>query len=139
MNIAVVYHSMSGNTRKVAKAIAQAAGCEAYAAKEYQPSDPADLMFIGGAVYGGKLEPSFDAFLQTLTPTEVKRAAVFCTYVSAKAADLIKERLKEAGIAVEKDSFSCEGRFLIKNWRHPNQAELEEAKAFASGIISSVK
>lgn len=137
MSTVVVYHSVSGNTKKVAEAMAEAASCTAQPVKEYPLDSSVDLMFIGGAIYGGKLDPVMDSFLQALTPEKAKRVVLFSTYIKeAKALGLMKELLQKQGVAVDKESFSCKGKFLILNLRHPNMAELEDAKVFAKSVIS---
>jgi flavodoxin len=135
MSTAVLYHSVTGNTKKVAEAIAEALSCSAQPVKEYSLDNKADLMFIGGAIYGGKLDPVMDSFLQALTPEKVKRTVLFSTFIKeAKALGLMKELLRSKGIAVEEASFSCKGKFLFLNLRHPNKTELEDAKVFAKAI-----
>jgi len=137
MKVAVVYHSVTGNTKKIAEAMAEALGCTAQAVKEYPLDESTDLLFIGGAVYGGKLDAVLDSFLQALTPEKAKRAVLFSTCVKeAKALGLMKERLEKQGITVHQDSFSCKGKFLFLNLRHPKIAELEDAKAFAKSVTA---
>ncbi len=136
MSTAVIYHSVSGNTKKVANAIAEAAGCSAQPVKEYPLDAKADMLFIGGAIYGGKLDAVMDSFLQSLTPEKVKRAVLFTTCIKdAKALGLMKELLQKQGVAVDSESFTCKGKFLFLNLGHPNKAELAEAQAFAKEIV----
>lgn len=137
MSTVVLYHSVSGNTKKVAEAIAEAAGCKAQPIKEYPLDSSADLMFIGGAIYGGKLDAVLDSFLHALTPEKTKRVVLFSTCIKeAKALGLMKELLQKQGVAVDEKSFSCKGKFLFMNLRHPNTVELENAKAFAKSVIA---
>jgi hypothetical protein len=50
MRVRVVHHRETGNTRKVAMAIAEARGCEAETASGCRIEEPVDLLFIGAAV-----------------------------------------------------------------------------------------
>jgi len=137
MSTAVLYHSVTGNTKKVAEAMAEAIGCTAQSVKEYSLDTKADLMFIGGAIYGGKLDAVLDSFMQALTPDKVKRVVLFSTCVKiAKAVELMKEQLQKKGIAVDDESFFCKGKFLFMNLRHPSKADLEDAKTFAKNVIA---
>lgn len=137
MSTAVIYHSVTGNTRKVANAIAEALSCTAQPVKEYPLDSTADVMFIGGAVYGGKLDPVMDSFLQALTPQKVKRVVLFSTSIKeSKALGLMKELLGKQGITVVDESYLCKGKFLFLNIGHPKKAELEQAKAFAKTAVS---
>jgi flavodoxin len=135
MNIAVTYFSKTGNTKKVADAIANAAGVKAIPASEYQAA-PADLLFIGGAIYGGAIDPAFAAFLDTLDAQAIKSTALFCTYMSSpKARDQMKAVLAAKGIPVAA-TFTCKGKFLLFNRKHPSEADLGEAREFAAKLVA---
>ena len=136
MSTAVIYHSVTGNTKKVAGAIAEALGITAQPVKEYPLDSKADVLFIGGAVYGGKLDAVMDSFLQALTPEKAGRVILFSTSITRdKALGLMKDLLKARGISVDDESFLCKGKFIFMNLRHPNKADLEQAKAFANNVI----
>jgi flavodoxin len=137
MSIAVLYHSVTGNTKKVADAMAEAVGCTAQPVKEYSLDAKTDLIFIGGAIYGGKLDAVMDSFLQALTPEKAKRVVLFSTCITReKARELMKEQLQRNGITVDDKSFLCKGKFLFLNLRHPSKVELEEARTFAKSVIA---
>lgn len=126
MNIAVRYYSRSGNTKAVAEAMAHAAGVAAVSVdqKEAALAEPADVLFIGGAVYAYGIDSHLKDYLKTLKKDDAKKAVVFSTsWVSRHAIDLIKKSLAEAGIPVEEEAFH------VKN--KPSDAQLKEAAAFA--------
>ncbi len=134
MNTAVTYYSKTGHTKKVAEAIAKAAGCSAADIAGYKP-EPVDVLFIGGSIYGGALEPSLAEFIGGLDAKEVKSAVLFSTYIKeANAIGLMKQLLAAKGIPV-KDVFSCKGQFLLFNHKRPNAEDLEEAAKFAAKVI----
>jgi flavodoxin len=134
MKTAVTYYSKTGHTKKIAEAIAQAAGCGAVTIADISV-DTVDMLFIGGSIYGGALDPSLVLFIGGLDAKKIKRAAVFSTYIKEpKALGLMKDILSKQGIPV-KDEFSCKGQFLFMNRKHPDSADLEEAKKFAASVI----
>jgi flavodoxin len=136
MNTAVAYFSRTGNTKKVAEAIASAARCSAQAISEYDAGKPVDVLFIGGSIYGGKLEPSLEEFIRSLSPGRVGKAVVFSTHVSGdKANALVRAALSTQNIPVAEECYSCKGVFLLFNMGHPNGAELEDAGKFAASMI----
>ncbi len=93
------------------------------------------MLFIGGSIYGGALDPSLVSFIGGLDAKKIKRAALFSTYIKEpKALGLMKDMLSRQGIAV-KDEFSCKGQFLFMNRKHPDSVDLEEAKKFAVSVI----
>ena len=137
MNVAVTYFSKTGNTKKVAATIAQAAGCDAVPITDFETGTETDLMFIGGAIYGGSLDPSLEAFLNRLDPKFVKRTALFSTCITeAKGIGQMKTLLQQKGIPVE-GSFFCKGKFLFVNRHRPNDADLEQASEFVSTLTGS--
>ena len=135
MNTAVAFFSRTGNTKKIAQAIAEAACCTAQDIAAFDVQDTIDLLFIGGAIYGGALEPSLAEFIARLNPEKIGRAAVFSTSASQKgygvAVNLIRNALKDRGIPTADDSFCCRGKFLFMGRKHPNDADLGDAKQFA--------
>lgn len=134
MNTAVTYYSKTGHTKKVAEAIAKAAGCSAADIAGYKAA-PVDVLFIGGSIYGGSLEPSLASFISGLDPKEVRSAALFTTYIKeANAVGLMKQLLGQKGIPVSA-VFSCKGQFLLFNRKHPDAADLEEASKFAASVV----
>jgi flavodoxin len=137
MNIKVFYYSKTGNTKKVAEAMAAAAGCEALPVDKAHPTVEADLLLIGGAIYAKDIHSELRRFIDSLDSRKIKRAAVFCTSVMEKKAIAIMKSLLEAkGISVEKESFSCNGKFLWKNPGHPNNEDLDQAKEFVARMLS---
>jgi flavodoxin len=147
MNVRVAYYSATGNTRKVADAIAKAAGCAAasIAGKDDQAGDdatPVDLLFLGAAVYATHdhgLHEAVKAFIAGLDPAKVKRVALFSTgFTHSEAAAMLRRLLASRGIPVEADAFFCLGRFALFNLGHPNAADLEAAAAFAEKIVARI-
>ncbi len=138
MNIKVFYQSKTGNTKKVADAMAAAAGCEALpTANAHQPVE-ADLLLIGGAVYAiydHDIHPDLKRFIGSLDSRKIKRAAVFCTGFQEAANNIMKNLLEKRGIPVEKESFTCKGKFLLFNFGHPDKVDLNNAKEFIGRFL----
>ena len=133
-----MYHSTTGNTKKVALAIAAAVGAEACSLAEAGNQRSVDILFIGDGVYGAKIHKSTKAFIKSLAPGSVKNAAVFSTYGGQDASVGIMKNLLEAqGIRVADEHFSCKGKaWFLFNRRHPSAAELDAAKEFAKKTVN---
>jgi flavodoxin len=140
MNIKVKYHSMSGNTKKVAEAVAEVVGVDAENIGGSSIAEPIDMLFIGDGVYGGKPDISTVNFIKTLDSNMVKSAAVFGTYgVQKKGIEIMKELLEEQGIKVSEESFGCKGKcWAIMNRKHPSAEELLDAKEFAKVVLNEL-
>ena len=113
MNTAVRYYSRSGNTKKIAEAIAKGAGCSAVSvdAAEAAITEDVDVLYVGGALYAYGIDKKLKAYLETIPADKVKKAVVFSTAMMSKhALDLIAKALKAKGIAVASETFYCKGK-----------------------------
>ncbi len=140
MRFLVVYFSRGGKTRKVAEAIAQQIGCEAVdVEKETPDAAGVELLIVGSGQYLGKLHKTLQSFLDGLQPSNKNKAAVFATAggPDPKVVYVLKRALEAKGYRVV-SSFKCRGRFLFFNWSHPNEEDLENAKAFANDLRKSL-
>lgn len=138
MKAAVVYHSETGNTAKVAAAMAGALGVEALPLDRASGLGHVDALFLGAAVYatqGHGVHPAVKAYIAGLEPGEVGRVVLFSTGFSqggrSLAVGTMRGLLAARGVGVEADSFFCKGRFALFQLGHPNADELKAAADFA--------
>ncbi len=148
MKSVVVYGSRSGNTRRVAEAIAAAL-------EEYGPSrilaaedasatvwDHCDLLIVGGPTEGRHATPPVRAFFDRL-PAHALRgvdAAAFDTrfdwprLLSGSAASAIRRRLADAGanVVVPAESFKVTQKPSLR------YGELERAPIWARSVAEAV-
>ena len=141
MDKRVLYYSATGNTRKVALAIAAAAGCEAAAIGDYRDDgEPIGTLFLGAAVYATHehgLHAAFKDFVAGFDWSRVGRVALFSTgFIHSEAIAMMTGLVSARGVAVAPDSFFCLGRFALFNLGHPNATDLEKAAAFAKRFAS---
>lgn len=139
----VLYYSKGGNTKKVAEAIAEE--LEVLKTEQVPPAYPPEnvqLLFLGTGVYAGKPDPKMVEFIRTLNSNRVKNAVVFGTTGGNdnSAIDKVKALLKEKGINVIDETFTCKGKyFIFFNRKKPDGEDLKAAKAFARKIYDSLK
>lgn len=133
MNIEIRYLSKSGNTKKVADAIAAELGITAKPITQNIPANT-DLLFLGGAVYAAGIDKQLKQFIQSLSGN-TKEVAVFSTAAILPSAYPQMKRLLEAeGIKVAKDEFHCRGEFMKLHGSRPNADDLTKAKQFAKKL-----
>lgn len=138
MEIEVRYVSRGGNTKKVAEAIAKAAGVEALDCT-VPVTKPTDMLFLGGAVYAFTLDENMTAFIKSLDSGLVKAAAVFGTSALVKSGNRkLTGLLKKKGIHVIDESFYCRGEFSGKHLGRPDENDLEQAARFAEKAVSGL-
>lgn len=132
----VRFYSKTGNTKKIADAVAKAAGCEALSVNKPLTRN-VDTLFIGAAVYRMGVDESVLKFIDSLTPKRVKRVVVFSTsgLFKKRAYKVIKRALKLKSIKVEKDFFFCKGQLAGMNVGRPNEKDIQDAYEFTSKIL----
>ncbi|MDR0759527.1 MAG: flavodoxin [Treponema sp.] len=137
MNIAVRYLSKTGNTEKVARAIAEALGVEAVPLTGSSAiEEETGVLFLGVAVYAFGIDAAVTAFIQKLDKAKVKNVAVFSTSAIVKSMRApVKKLLSEKGIPLLDKEFHCWGKFKFMRKGHPNASDLERAKGFAKDIM----
>lgn len=138
MKVKVLYHSSSGNTKRVADAIADALGIKAEPIETAFLSEPVDLLFLGDGVYFGKPNKNTIAFIERLSSDTVKNVAVFATYGGqASIGEKLKKLLKTKKLHVVGEPFTCKGKaWGILNRGHPSENDLSEACRYAKSITA---
>lgn len=141
--VKVFYFSKSGNTRKVAEAIASEMKTTAVDVVKYGTGydlRDCDLLFVGSGVYWFKPGNEMVKFLNTLGPSEGKHAVVFGTHGSRD--DHIKEMkkvLEGKGLKVVGE-WSCPGQeFAMVNKGRPNEEDLKAAREFARRTLWKIE
>jgi flavodoxin len=134
MKIAVRYVTRSGNTKKLAEAIGKAVEASALPVTDAL-AEPVDLLFLGGSVYAGGVDPALSAFIGDLKAGYVKKAAVFSTAAIARSAyPQIKKLLEAKGIEAVEQEYHCRGKFLCLHMNRPNEKDCAAAAQFAQGL-----
>lgn len=134
-NIQVKYYTQSGNTEKLAKAIAQELGCPL--SKTDSPlNDSVDVLFLGASLYRFGIEKEVQNFIQTLSPEKVGKVVVFATSCGMETAyGLLKKKLEAQNITVAPENFYCRGKFLAMNKTRPDENDISGVKAFAKKFV----
>ncbi len=130
----VVYFSRTGNTKKVAEAIADELKIKARDIKTTGVLPQDAFIFLGTGCYGGTLPKEIDLFLKQ-NRFQGRKIALFTTSGFGSAAEraIIEKQIKDKG-AVITHNFKCYGRFLTMKKEHPTAQELENAREFARTV-----
>lgn len=137
MNIAVIYKSMTGHSKKIAEAIAAEIGAQAYNIKSNPKLGSVDVLFVVGGIYSGKSLPELPAFLDGLSSENIKKAVLITSSATGKKGQTEVRRILESkNILVAAEEYHCRGNFLFIKMGHPNKKEIAEAVEFAKNQIS---
>lgn len=138
MKIAVRYYTRSGNTEKIAKAIAEELGVAAVTIDQTL-EEKADLLFLGCSYYAFDMDPNVKAFLKE-NKDKIGKLACFGTSAMMKSMKKpLKKVTNEAGIAVAEEEFHCKGSFGPVNKGRPNEQDLETARKFAADLVNQLQ
>lgn len=133
MNISVRYYTRSGNTEKLAMAIADAVGVQAESVK-IPLNEKADILFLGSSYYAFDVD---DAVKEFILANKDKIGKIICFGTSAMMGSTIKQVKKvadEAGVSVAEDEFHCYGSFGPMHKGRPNEKDIANAVAFAKNV-----
>jgi flavodoxin len=143
MNVLIIYKSYHRmNTEKVAKAMAEAMNATLKKVGEVGSEDLAgyDLIGIGSGIYAGKYHKSLFKLIEKIPRLE-KDVFLFHTAggPEEKYDQPMKELLMKKGARVLGE-FRCPGAagllgFTWANKGHPDEQDLENARAFAKGLV----
>ena len=135
MKIAVRYYTKTGNTKKLAMAIAEAVGVEAKPIS-VPVDEPVDILFLGNSYYAFSIDPEVKKFILSLDKNKVGRIVNFgsaamlnSTYKKVKAA------ADKVGIPMDEREFHCKGEFKGIHKGKPDETDMKAAADFARRIV----
>ncbi len=133
MNIEIRYYTQTGNSKKIADAIANELGLQARSIEEPM-TEKADILFLCNSVYWAGVDKHVKQFIK-------KNAGNIGEIVNVSTAALIessygqmKSVAKDAGVRLSDKEFHCRGSFMALHAGHPNAADFAAACKFAKGV-----
>ena len=136
MKYAVRYYTKTGNTKKLAEAVAGALGVEALPISE-PVTEPVDILFLGNSYYAFSIDPEVRKFIQSLDKEKVGSIANFGS--AAMLRSTYKKEKAEAdkvGIPMQEKEFHCRGEFKGVHKGRPNEVDVASAVAFAKSFVT---
>ena len=136
MNIAVRYYTKTGNTKRLAEAVAEAAGAEALPLSS-PIEEPVDILFLGNSYYAFMIDPEVREFIRNLDREKVGKIVNFGSAAMLNSTyKKVKAEADKAGIPMDAREFHCKGEFKGLHKGRPNAEDLAAAAEFAKGIIN---
>lgn len=135
MNIAVRYYTKTGNTRRLAEAVAGAVGAQALPV-DSPIEDPVDLLFLGNSYYAFSIDPEVRNFIRSLDRNKVGKIVNFGSAAMLNSTyKKVKAEADKIGIPVDEREFHCRGEFKGLHKGRPNGEDLKAAAEFAKKIV----
>ena len=134
MKIAVRYYTKTGNTKRLAQAVASAVGAEALPL-EAPIVEPVDILFLGNSYYAFSIDPQVRDFIRSLDKSKVGRIVNFGSAAMLNSTyKKVKAEADRIGIPMDPREFHCKGEFKGIHKGRPNEEDLKAAATFAKEI-----
>ena len=135
MKIAVRYYTKTGNTKRLAEAVAKAAGVQALPISN-PVTEQVDILFLGNSYYAFSIDPEVKTFIQSLDKSKVGRIINFGSAAMLNSTyKKVKAEADKAGIPMDEREFHCKGEFKGIHKGRPNEDDMKAAAAFAREIM----
>ena len=135
MKVAVRYYTKTGNTKRMAEAVAKALGTEALPLSA-PVEERVDLLFLGNSYYAFSIDPEVRDFIRRLDKDKVGKIVNFSSAAMLNSTwKKVKAEADKVGIPMEEREFHCKGEFKGLHKGRPNADDLEAAAAFAKEFV----
>jgi flavodoxin len=135
MSFAVRYYTKTGNTKRLADAIAKELGVEALPISE-PVTEKVDILFLGNSYYAFNIDPEVRNFVASLSKDKVGKIVNFGSAALLNSTyKKVKAEADKVGVPMDEKEFHCKGEFKGIHKGRPNEEDLKAAASFAKGII----
>ena len=133
MKTAIRYYTQTGNTKKLAEAIAIELGIEAKSV-EKPLEEKTEILFLCNSVYWAGVDKHVKQFVKV-------NAGKIGTLVNVSTAAMIessynqmKRIAEEVGVNISENEFHCRGKFAALHSKHPDEEDISAVKKFAKKV-----
>jgi flavodoxin len=134
MKIAVRYYTKTGNTERLAKAVAEAVGVKAEPIS-VPVDEEVDILFLGNSYYAFSIDPEVRDFIGSLDKSKVGKIVNFGSAAMLNSTwKKVKAEADKAGIPMDNREFHCKGEFKGLHKGRPNADDIKAAADFAKKI-----
>ncbi|MCR5527699.1 MAG: flavodoxin family protein [Saccharofermentans sp.] len=131
MTYQVRYYTKTGNTRKLAEAVAKELGVEALPIST-PVTEKTDILFLGNSYYAFSIDPEVRDFVASLDKNKVGRIVNFGSAALLNSTyKKVKAEADKVGIPMDPKEFHCRGEFKGVHKGKPDAEDLRAAAAFA--------
>ena len=135
MKIAVRYYTKTGNTKRLAEAVAEAVGAEALPIST-PITEPVDILFLGNSYYAFSIDPEVRDFVKSLNKDMVGKIVNFGSAAMLNSTyKKVKAEADKVGIPMDEREFLCRGEFKGLHKGKPDESDLKAAAEFARKIV----
>lgn len=135
MKIALRYYTKTGNTKKLAQAMARVLGVEALDLS-HPLEEEVDLLFLGNSYYAFSIDPEVVKFIASLDKDKVGKIVNFGSAAMLNSTwKKVKKEADKLGIPLDSKEFHCKGEFKGIHKGRPNEKDIKDAEEFAKTFL----
>lgn len=132
MKYAVRFYTKTGNTKRLAEAIAEELGIEALSLSS-PITEAVDILFLGNSYYAFTIDPEVRSFIASLSKDRVGKIVNFgSTALLNSTWKKVKAEAEKVGIPMDEKEFHCKGEFKMLHKGKPDANDLRAAREFAA-------
>ncbi len=138
MKIEIRYYTKSGNTKKLADAIAEVTGS---AAKDISVplAEKTDLLFLCNSVYWAGADGKVKQFIKDNADRIGTLVNVSTAAMIESTYGQISNLCQKYGVNISEKEFHCKGKFAAFHKGHPDENDISAVRAFAKKITGDIK
>ena len=134
MKYAVRYYTKTGNTKRLAEAVAKELGVEAMPIST-PIEEKVDVLFLGNSYYAFSIDPEVRSFIASLDKEKVGKIVNFGSAAMLNSTyKKVKAEAGKVGIPMLEKEFHCKGEFKGLHKGRPNDEDLKAAVEFTRKI-----
>lgn len=134
MKYAVRYYTKTGNTKRLAEAVAKELGEDALPIST-PIKEKVDVLFLGNSYYAFSIDPEVRSFVASLDREKVGKIVNFGSAALLNSTyKKVKAEADKVGIPMLDKEFHCKGEFKGLHKGRPNDEDLKAAAEFTRKI-----
>ena len=135
MKAAVRYYTKTGNTKRLAEAVANAIGVEALPIST-PITEAVDVLFLGNSYYAFTIDPEVRDFIKSLNKDLVGKIVNFGSAAMLNSTyKKVKAEADKVGIKMDEREFHCKGEFKGIHKGKPDETDMKAVAEFARKIM----
>ena len=135
MKVAVRYYIKTGNTKRLAEAVANAVGVEALPVS-VPVEEAVDILFLGNSYYAFSIDPEVRSFIRGLDKNKVGKIVNFGSAAMLNSTyKNVRAEADKVGVPMDEREFHCKGEFKGVHKGKPDEKDLKAAAEFARKIV----
>lgn len=134
MKTAVRYFTRTGNTKKLAEAVAKEAGVKALPITELLTED-VDTLFLASSVYAGGVAGDVKKFIENIDVQVAEVVNISSAAIIESTYAQVKGIVEKNGLKMSEHEYHCRGQFTLMHRGRPNAKDIQDVTEFTKEYL----